>query len=531
MKLTKKGGLLSLFLLVFLFSSCKSKLNHSHRVKKICTNLAYTPFNADPRKSTDPVSTTLYLMIYEGLTHLEPDGTISLALADSVEISKDQKTYKFHLRKSQWSDGTHLTAHDFESAWKEALSPGFSSLASHLLFPIKNGEKAKKGLAPLVDVGVRAIDEDTLVIELEKPTPYFMQLTAYPTYFPVPNREKEVKKKKNSLFPLTNGPFKLVSWKNEDKIVLKKNQNFWNARETHIDLIELSVISDESTALQLFEKETLDWVGGLTSSLPIDSIPFLFRKNKIKFRPIAGTNFSVFNTQIFPFNNAHIRKAFAYAINRHLIIEHVTQMFDEVATGIVPSILKPYRANHFFLDGDAERARLHFHQGLKELGIKKEDFPPLIYSYFSNELQRKLALALQAQWETVLGVNISLVSSELKVFLSQLSLKNFQFAQMSWIAQYHDPMSFLERFLNKNTFRNYSSWEHPTYQKLINHSFETTSSEKRSQILEEAERLILEEMPIAPIHHYQALYLENPRLKNVQISPLGHVDFRHADIN
>ena len=515
-------------------AGCGKKLSNikSHKTKEIHTNFTYTPITLDPRKTTDPVSNTLHFMLYEGLTHLETDGSLSFAIADTIEISKDRKTYTFYLRNTIWSDGTPLTAYDFENSWKQLLSPNFPSLASHLLFPIENAEEAKKGLCSLDEVGVNALSSDTLIVKLKQPTPYFMELTAFPTFFPVPNGGKEVERPKNGKIHLiANGPFKLVYWKSEDEVIVQKNVSFWNAKSVKIDAINMTIIPDEATALKLYEKGNLDWLGGLISPLPLDAVTSLSQVKKIKMRPIAGTNFCVFNTKQYPFNNAHIRKAFSYAIDRQLIIDNITQMFDEVATGPVPSILKNYQESHFFSDGNAEKARFHLNQGLIELGIKIEDFPNLTYSYFSSELQKKIALALQSQWRKVFGIGVSLECFELKVFINKLHQRDFQCAQMSWIAQYYDRMSFLERFIKEDSFRNYSSWENSNYQKLIQGSFFIVPPEKRALVLEKAERLLLDEMPIAPIFHYNVLYLKNSHLKNAQISPLGHIDFRFAYIN
>jgi len=531
-----KFKLLVFFLPFFLlcFSGCSQQVSSKkpRKLKEVRTNFVYSPFTLDPRKSTDPVSNAVHFMLYEGLTHLEPDGTLSFALADSIEISKNRKVYTFYLRESYWSDGTPLTAEDFVQSWKALLSPDFPSLAAHLLFPIKNASRAKKGLCPLSDVGVYAPDEWTLIVELERPTHYFMELTAYATYFPVPHKGKEVELPKKGAFHfVSNGPFELASWKNDDEITVRKNDLFWNAKAVKIDLVRMTMVSNEGTALKMFEKGDLDWIGGLISPLPLDAVSSLTEVKKIQMRPIAGTNFCAFNTTLSPFNNVHIRKAFSYAIDRQLIIDNVTQMFDEVATGPVPSVLKGYEESRFFPDSDRDAAQKEFALGLKELGMQKEDFPKLTYSFFSSELQRKLALALQSQWRDVLGVEVALESSELKVFLDKLRQRNFDFAQMSWVAQFYDRMSFLERFLEKDTYRNYSSWENVRFQELIRSSFSVMSPKKRAKILEQAEELIAEEMPIAPLYHYNALYLKNPNLKNSQISPLGHVDFRYADLN
>lgn len=525
---------LFLSLWILLITGCQTKWEKRTQqdLKMVRINFTYNPLTLDPRKSTDPISNTLHLMLYEGLTHLEPDGSLSLALANSIDRSQNDLVYTFHLKKTYWSNGQELTAYHFQNSWKELLSPDFPSLASHLLFPIKNAEKAKKGLCSIEEVGIKAFDDATLIVELEKPTPYFLELTAFPTYFPLPHQNQDIDFSKNKPADLvSNGPFKLTLWKNEDEILAEKNPYFWNEQAMKIDCIYTTIISDERTALQLFEKGNLDWLGGLISPLPIDAISHLNQANKLKIHPIAGTNFSAFNTKQYPFNNLHIRRAFAYAINRQIIIDNVIQMFDLIATGPVPSIFKDVQEKKFFIDGNIEEAKKEFEIGLQELGISKKDFPPVTYSYFSSELQQKLALSLQSQWKQILGVEVKLESKELKIFLNQLRQSKFMFAQMSWIAQFYDRMTFLERFIKADTFRNYSSWENLTYQELISRSFNAANKSERNQILEEAESILIDEMPIAPLYHYNVLYLKNPQLKNIQISPLGHVDFRYSNID
>ncbi len=498
--------------------------------KKICTNFLYEPLSIDPRKRTDPFSSSLHFMLYEGLMRLEPDGSLSFGIAKSVHISKNRLIYTFRLKKSFWSSGAPLTAHDFEASWKSLLSPDFPSPASHLLFPILHAKRAKQGDYELSSIGVHASDDHTLIVELEKPLPYFLELTAFATYFPVPMGGREVQPWKEGKEMVTNGPFQMVSWRDNYEIAVRKNPYFWNAKKVNIEKICIKLISEEKTVLHLFEKGALDWVGGLTSPLPIDSIPSLIKANTLRVHPIAGTNLCSFNTKDPFFGNRHIRRAFAYAINRKLIIQHVTQMFDQVATGPVPPVLKNGCESNFFTDGDSEKAKQELKIGLGELGIEKQQFQPPTYLFFASELQRRIAQVLQSQWKEVLGVEVPLRSMEIKSFLEKLRTKEFAFAQMSWIAQFYDRMSFLERFITKDSSRNYGCWENPQFQELIEKSFFSVSKKEREELLNQAEQVLAEEMPIAPINHYQALYLINPRLRNVEISPLGISDFRYADL-
>jgi len=517
---------LSLFLIT---PSCQKVGEVSPHVKKqsISINFTYSPLSFDPRKSTDPVTTVMNLMLYEGLTRLEPDGKVSLALAKDVTVSKSNTTYLFYLRKAHWSDGTPITAHDFEASWKSLLDPNFPSRSAHLLFSIKNAEEAKRRQCGLDEVGVKALDATTLCVELKKPIPYFLELTSFCAYFPVPFKGREVSIPSQNQKGVFSGPFALKSWANDYELVVQKNPHYWNARGVKLDEIRATIVTDEMTAFRMYEQGQLDWIGGLISPLPLNLVVSLKNTFKLRQRSIAGTTMSVFNTHAYPFNNLNIRKAFAYAISRKEIVENVSQMFDDVATGLVPHVLKNGDPGLFFPDNAQVLARKYFKLGLKELNIKRESFPPVVYSYFTSELQRNLALFLQETWRQVLGVKVELRCSDLKVHLATLHSRNFQFAQMSWIGQYYDQMNFLERFRTKGGFRNYSGWEDLHYDQLIERSF-YEKHEERNVLLNRAERYMIDNMPIIPLYHYHLIYMENPSLKDVIISPLGDIQFYKA---
>ena len=383
------------------------------------------------------------------------------------------------------------------------------------------------GKCLLDKVGVEAIDEQTLLVRLKRPTPYFLELTAYPTYFPVPYNGDEVPHPNQQSDLLSNGPFKLVSWKDDDEIITVKNPYYWNAEEVKLEEVHAMIIPDEATALKLFDQGNLDYTGGLISPLPLDAIATLKNTNRLRQRAIAGTTFSVFNVNKFPFNNINIRKAFAYAVNKQDITDNISQLFDDIAMGLVPQILKK-NAVTLYKDYNRAAALHHFKLGLQELGITREEFPKVTYSYFCAELQRNLALALQSQWKETLGIVVELEVKDLKSHLAKLHNHNFQIGQMSWIGQYHDRMCFLERFSSKIGYcSNYCGWENPHYQRLLENSFYKENSE-RLELLEEAEQMLKDEMPIIPLYHFHSVYVKNPRLKDLAISPMGDIQFHKA---
>ena len=236
------------FAAVLLFlSACGSPVSESATLR---LSFNTSPATLDPRKSGDFVSSTLIRLIFDGLTRCLPGGDVEPALAQRIDISPDGLLYTFHLRKAYWTDGHPVAAQDFERSWKKILDPSFSSLCAYLLFPIKNAEKCAKGEAPLSEVGIQSIDSRTLRVELERPAPFFLSLTAFPLYLPIPSHTEQDPKRP----PVCNGPFRIDSLIPNSEIRLVKNRRFWNVGHISLDAIHISVIPDENTAFQMFEQ-------------------------------------------------------------------------------------------------------------------------------------------------------------------------------------------------------------------------------------------------------------------------------------
>lgn len=501
--------LLSLFLLVF--SSCaKEQKNSPRNGSTLRVNIIREPSTMDPRKGSEFIGAALHGILFEGLTRLNSDYSVSPAQAEAIEISDDRKTYTFHLRKTKWSDGSFVTATDFEKAWKKILTPDFPAANAPLFYPIKNAEEAKKGLVPIDAVGVYAIDDETLIVELKNPTPYFLKLIAFCVFSPVKHTlDKLDPEWMNSAGEnyLTNGPFKLKSWKHDNEIVVEKNAFYWESSMIPLENIQISMVKDEITVLQMYENDELDFIGDVLSPIPSDALTKYQKKGLLKSFPSAATTAVAFNVTEFPLSNKSIRKAFAYAIDRQEIVNNITQLGEEVATQIIPTCLKTEPALSYFKDGKMKKAQKYFARGLKELGISAREFPILTYSYSFSDLNHKLAQALQQQWKKNLGVKVQLERSEHKIFLDKLINRDYSLAQMFWFAQYHDPMSILERFKYKTNPKNYCNWENPTYISLLEKTAFDVTPKERAKLLEAAESLLLNEMPLTPIYHWKTVFM------------------------
>lgn len=505
---------ITLFLLAAL-SSCSKQQDPPKKSHTLRMNISREPSTLDPRQGSELIGSTLHFMLFEGLVRLNPDNSLTLAQAKSIEISDNRKTYIFHLRKTKWSDGSRVVASDFEQAWKKILTPNFPAANAHLLYPIKNAEKAKRGLVPVDQVGIRATDRKTLVVELENPTPYFLDLVSFCVFFPVKHALDEDDptwmQEAGENF-ITNGPFKLAAWKHHNELVLKKNPLYWEAQQIDLDKIQISMVSDEATVLNMYKKNEIDIMGLGLSPLPNEALIQYQRWGELKTYAVPATTIVCFNVTKFPFDNKNIRKAFAYAINRQEIVDNITQLGEEVATNIIPSILKNSPHISYFQDNHIKKAQKLFHRGLQELEMTPEEFPIVTYCYSHDNLNHKLAQALQQQWAKTLGVTVHLEHSEHKIHLDRLRNRNYDLAQSFWYAQFNDPLSILERFKYKSNVKNYPGWENPDFIHLIEKSGNDAPVEVRNKTLELAEALFMEEMPLTPLYHWKTAFMIKDRL-------------------
>lgn len=514
---------LSIFVLICLVGCSQKSERPPHTLRM---NISREPPTMDPRKGSEWIGTAMHYMLFEGLMRLNPNGTVTPAQASSVEISDDRLTYTFHLRGAQWSDGSVVEAKDFEMAWKKIIDPDFGAASAHLLYPIKNGEMIRLGELSADQLGVSSKDEKTLVVQLEKPTPYFLELVSFSLFFPV--NHKIDKEKIEWMCEagdgfVSNGPFKLKKWKHNHEIVFEKNSHYWEAPLIDLDEVRVSMISDENTALSLYKKGELDIIGMVVSPIPTDALHYFYKEGKVKSHAAPATTIISFNTNRFPFTSKHIRKALSYAIDRSQIVSSITQLGEEVATNLIPSCLTAGKLSSFFQDHDLARARKELALGLKELGIDK--LPPVTLEYSSSEVNNKLAQVLQQQWKTNLNIDIEIQKCEHKILLDRLSSRSYDMATCFWFAQYNDPMSIFERFKFKTNAKNYPNWENREYIRLIDQSAYDTDSEKRAETFARAEALLLEEMPLTPLYHWQTSFMISDKFGFKDLEPYGAFDY------
>lgn len=500
-------------------------------------NIKEEPPSLHPGKATDTTSGAVLTQTFEGLTRLNPDGDAEKAMASDIDVSDDKKTYTFTIRDdAKWSNGDDVTADDFAYAWKWVLNPDSPDTDyAYQLYPIKNAEKANEGDVDLDKVGIDVKDDQTLKVTLENPTPYFLELTAFYTFLPVD--KDAVKGDKKGKWAedagdeyVTNGPFKMESWKHKDQIVLKKNEDYWDADSVNLETINMYMVDDEATELKMYKNDKLDWAGDPTGSIPLSAIPKLKDDGDLKIEPKTGVYYVSFNTKKKPFTNKNIRKALAFAINRKGIVENITKGEEKPAEALVPISLWKENEEGYFKDNDVDKAKEYLQKGLDELGLDSaDDLPTIQYSYNTDEGHAAIGQAVQDMWKKNLGLNVKLDNSEWKVYLDKLSNGNYQSGRMGWIADFNDPVNFLEIFRTVGG-NNYTNWEDDEFKDLIDQAKAEKDTDKRKGELRDAEKIFMDDMPIAPVYFYSNVYMHKDYVKGISVNSLGNMQMKWGKI-
>ncbi len=513
--------------------------------QKIVYNLGADPKTIDPQLNSAVDGSTIIHNAFEGLMREDENSKIVPGTAEKYEVSDDGTVYTFHIRKdAKWSDGKPVVAGDFEYAWKRALNPKVAAEYAYQLFYIKNGaayynqEKVGGKVATAEDVGVKVIDDNTLEVTLEAPVPYFLSLAAFPTYFPVRKDIIEGNEEKWTLKPdtyISNGPFKMSEWKEKESITFVKNENYWDAKNVKLETLEVKLIDDQITYLNAFKSGEIDVI----ESPPQAEIPTLLDEGTAKIYPYLGTYFYVINVSdkakdVDPkaaeaLSNPKFRKALSLAIDKQLIVDKVAQGGQAPATSYVPagildSIGKEFQKEYSSKGANIEEAK----NLLAEAGYPNgEGAPTITFTFNTDQGHQNIAQAVQDMWKTNLGINVELKNEEWAVF--QDTRNNFQYsiARHGWIADYNDPMTFLDMWTTGNG-QNNAGYSNKEYDKLIAQAKVELDDAKRTELLHKAEDILMDESPIIPLYYYTNVLCIDKNVKGTYKSPLGQMEFRDA---
>ncbi len=484
------------------------------------------PETLDPALATDQVSMRVSAALFEGLCRVNEHGRPEPGMALRWEISEDRKTYTFHLRPgAAWSDGTPVTAQDFLRSWRRALTPDTGADYASLLHIIRGARAFTEQGAAWDQVGLHAPDERTLVVELENPVPYFIDLCSFATFAPVPLRVIEEKGtawiKPGCI--VTNGPYLLEDWRLDDRIRLRKNPAYWDAENVRMTTVEVRPSQDAGTALACFH------TGGCDLLMDKGMVPPTLTQ-KLKQQPwfhtgpFLGTWFIRINNTRPPFDDPLVRQAFALAVDKKRIVEKITRLGESTARGIVPPGTGRDYQPPPGLDHDPARAR----QLLAEAGYPGgKGFPRVEYLYIPLAVERNIAVELQAMWQDALGVTVNLAKQEQKVWLKSMRELDYHLCRSSWVGDYNDPSTFLDLFQSGNG-QNRTGFASPEYDRLIRAAAAEPDPAARNRVFQQAEQhLITDRAALIPVYYYVGVqFYDASRLTGVRANLIDDHPFR-----
>lgn len=469
------------------------------------------PQTLDPHRAQGVPAGNILRDLYESLIMEAPDGTLIPGAAKSWTLSDDGTVYTFTLRAdSRWSNGDPVTADDWVYSLRRAIDPATLSVYSGILFAIKNAAPINEGLLPLAELGVRALDNLTLEIRLESPTPYFLGLLthsmAYAVHPPSVREHGDAFARPGKL--VGNGAYVLHDWVVQSHIELRRNELFRDNQATTIDQVYYYPIENADAVFARYRADELDF----TTSIPIRQLEFIKASLPDDYvqSPYLGTYYYGLNLTRPPFQDQPgLRQALSMAIDREIITDKLSGAGELPAYGWVPAVQnyeqqQPEWATWSGAERHAEARRLY-----KEAGYDADNPLVLEILYNTSQDHKRLAIAISAMWKQVLGVQTRLLNQEWKVYLQTRTLKNTEVFRSGWIGDYNDANGFAELLYSTNA-QNDSGWVNARYDQLLDAAAREIDLQKRARLLEEAERVLLTDMPIIPIYFYISKHLIKP---------------------
>ncbi|MGO2508198.1 MAG: peptide ABC transporter substrate-binding protein [Vibrio hibernica] len=467
----------------------------------------------DPSMSSDTSSSRVIADLFDGLVTEDLDGKIIPAIAEKWDISDDGKTYTFHLRDANWSNGDPITANDFVYSFKRIVDPKTGAPYSWYLnmASIVNANEITKGDKPVDSLGVKALDEKTFQVTLSKTVPYFIKMLSHESTFAVP--EKMIEKYKEEWTRPENivvsGAYKLSNWVINEKLVLDRNKAYWNNKETVINKVTYLPIQDGTTEYNRFRTGEID----ITNSFPLEQYQAIKkeRPNELLTMPSLGTYYYLFNVHKKPFDDPRVRKALAYSIDRNVITQRILGQgqipaFSNTPPAVANFDLPKLEWAEMSQKGRIEKAK----ELLVEAGYNKDHPLSFTLSYNTNDSNKKLAIVMASMWKKNLGIDVTIENEEWKTFLQTLSSRNYSVARYSWIGDYNEASTFLSYFAS--TGLNYGDWKNTEYDKDLDKAMLASSEKERLNYYQDAEQVFANDMPAIPVYFYTTSVLKQQRI-------------------
>lgn len=510
------------------------QLANAQEEQTLTLSVGSEPPSIDPALATDTTSGAIINNVFEGLTTRDAEGNPQPGMAESWEVSEDGLTYTFTLRDANWSNGDPVTANDFEYAWKRVLDPATGAQYASIMFVVEGAEAYNSGEGDVDSVGVTVVDEKTLEVQLALPSPYFEELIMHYTFMPVHQATVEG----NEDWALdagesyvTNGPFALESWNHNSDYVLVDSESYWDAENVSLDEVYVQIIESEATANSEWQAGTLDYLGAPYGTISLDAIDLYRQEDTLKTEPYAGIYWYKYNTTDEIVSNENIRKALGMAIDRQGLIDNVLKGEQGVALGYVPPTIEGFEEDRgYFVDADFEAAQEYLAAGLEELGLSDASELEIEISINTSEAHSTIAQFIQEGWRTNLGVNATIRNAEWQVYLEEMNNLQHQVGRMGWIADYNDANTFLDQFRTANSGNNDTGWENEEFKNLIDEAAAEQDTDARTQLLLDAEAVMMEEFPVIPIYYYTNNYVVKDNIENMKPDGLGNITLKHVSV-
>ncbi|HUF43616.1 MAG TPA: peptide ABC transporter substrate-binding protein [Verrucomicrobiae bacterium] len=504
--------------------ACKSAPQDGGEVR-FRVNLGTEPPSLDWSLATDHVSFNVIANLMVGLTEFDKDLNPAPVIARSWEISDGGKRIVFHLRDDvKWSDGETVRAQDFEYSWKRLLDPKTASQYAYILYDVANAQDYAEGkLKDPSLLGVRAENDQTLVVTLRHPVAYFLAITTFEVTYP---QRRDVIEKFGSRWTepgniVTNGPFLLSAWKHENEIQLSANPNYFGGKPA-IDKVTMFMINEKTTAVAMYEQGNLDFLDESHGIPPLDK-PRLSELPGFSLVPQLRGEYYSFAVDRKPFDNPKVRKAFALAIDRE-VLPKVLQGGPMPATSWIPPGMLAHNPSIGLRFDPVEAQRL-----LKEAGYPDgKGLPPIVLGYNTDDEKKIVAEAIQSMWQRHLGVRVKLENQEWKVYLSRLRRDPFPVFRAGWGADYPDPDNFMKIFTSNSGINN-GGWKNPRYDQLLDLAARESDPKKRKTLYDEAQKILTEiDAAVVPLYWKTEATLLNPKFIGLEYNSMARMDLRHV---
>ncbi len=475
------------------------------------------PETIDPQKSTGTPESWLEFDLFEGLLVPDGRGNFIPGGAERWDVSADGRTYTFHLRRSaKWSDGTPVTAQDWVYSWRRLVDPKTAADYAYYIWPVKNAQDITFGRKPPTDLGVRAVDDYTFEVTLATPTPYFLSTLHHHATYPLSKANVE-KFGPDFLKPgnlVSNGAYKLVEAVPQSHIKLVRNSFHYDDANTRIDTVYFYPTENQEAELKRFRAGELQ----VTYEVPVSQMQWLRQNmaNQLRLAPYYGTYYYAPNLTREPWKSSKdLRLALNLAIDRDIIVDKINQRGEFPAYSFVPPDTKNYTAQ---APDYARWTQAERDAKARELIVKAGYGPggkPLEVEilYNTSENHKKIAIAVASMWQQKLGVKVTLNNQEWKVFLSTRDQKVFKdVVRHGWVGDYSDANNFLELLRGDIGKQNPSGFDDPQYDRLIAEANVTPDPARRAELMQQAERLMLDAQALFPIHFYSSKHMVSPKL-------------------